>query len=86
MTGATIHHECLSAIYLTEHSQLYEIGSVSNLPKVEQLVIADPESDAKAPGLPIVSLAAHFLKTEPFLPSQIIMRVIKGCFRPGSPF
>lgn len=73
-------------MYLTEHSQLYEIGSVSNLPEVEQLVIADPESDAKAPGLPIVSPAAHFLKTEPFLPSQIILCVIKGSFRPGSPF
>lgn len=43
--------------------------------KVGQLVTADPESDAKAPSLSVVSLAADFLKTEPFLPSQIIMCV-----------
>ena len=35
----------------------------SNLSRVEQLVIAEPETDAKAPGPPIVLLAADFLKT-----------------------
>lgn len=47
----------------------------SNLSKADQLVIAEPESDAKAPGPPIVLLTAVFLKTEPFLLSQIIMHV-----------
>lgn len=35
----------------------------SNLSKVEQLVITEPEPDAEAPGPPIVSLTAGFLKS-----------------------